>query len=135
MTTIASETAPARSPGTVSALVLHLVLTYHWFEEVSSGRKCIEYRAMTPFWTRRIWDRRDKIKKVRFQRGYERDPLRTARVVTKIDIGPCPYDGWNGNYYRIYFTMPNAEAHGRAVARTVQPLVGKSELEGGQDGR
>ena len=28
--------------------------------------------------------------------------------------------------------IPNAEGHGRAVARTVDPLVGSSELKGGE---
>ena len=29
-----------------------------------------------------------------------------------------------------FLCRPNAEAHGRAVARTVQPLVGSSDTEG-----
>ena len=26
-----------------------------------------------------------------------------VRRITKIDIGPCPYSGWNGEYFRIHF--------------------------------
>lgn len=37
---------------------------------------------------------------MRFQRGY----TKTASVyaVQDIDVGPCPYDGWDDEYYRIY---------------------------------
>ena len=104
-----SETTQAASRCTEQRVVLHLVLTYHWFDEIMAGRKIIEYRAMSPHWKRLIWDRRNQIAKVRFQRGFERDPLRTARSVTKIDIGPCPYAGWSGDYYRIHFCVQNRD--------------------------
>ena len=26
-----------------------------------------------------------------------------VRRIVKIDIGPCPYDGWDGEYFRIHF--------------------------------
>ena len=82
------------------ALVLHLVLTYHWYDEIAAGRKLIEYRACTPHWTRLIWDRRARITHAKFRRGYTSASI--TRRVAFIDIGPCPYDGWSGNYYRIH---------------------------------
>ena len=81
---------------------LDLVLKFHWFDEIEAGRKDIEYREIRPYWTVRIWERRDKIKTVTFRRAYTLKKL--TRNVEKIDIGPCPYEGWDGEYYRIYFT-------------------------------
>lgn len=80
---------------------LHLVLTYHWYDEIAAGRKTIEYRAMTHHWDKLIWKRRKQIVEVRFARGYTKTVL--VRSVVGIDIGPCPYHGWEGNYYRIHF--------------------------------
>ena len=80
---------------------LHLVLTFHWFGEIQSGRKRIEYRQMTPRWKKLIWDRRDKLGTVAFARGYTKNSETYA--IDKIDIGPCPYEGWAGEYYRIHF--------------------------------
>lgn len=33
---------------------LKLVLTDHWFEEIKSGRKTHEYRAMSEYWEKRF---------------------------------------------------------------------------------
>jgi hypothetical protein len=81
---------------------LHLVLTHHWYDETQAGRKRIEYRRMTPHWMRLIYEQRDKIKRVRFARGYTRTTQSFA--VDRIDIGPCPYLGWDDNYFRIHFS-------------------------------
>jgi len=95
---------------------LHLVLTHHWFKETWEGRKRVEYRAMTTIaktgkfkgkrvaslWMTRIWFQRETITHVRFMRGYT-STTATFRV-EKIDIGPCPIEGWTGNYIRIHFT-------------------------------
>lgn len=81
---------------------LALNLTFHWFDEILAGRKRIEYRAQSPHWTRLIWRRRDQISHIRFSRGYTAETL-TLRV-TRIDTGPCPYNGWPGTYYRLHLT-------------------------------
>ena len=91
----ATSCSVARKP-----LTLHLVLTRHWFDEMVESRKHVEYRAMTPHWNRLIRDRMHEITDVRFSRGYTAETI--LRPVTGIDIGPCPYDGWDGDYYRIY---------------------------------
>jgi hypothetical protein len=83
-------------------VLLHLVLTYHWYDETAHGSKRIEYREMTPRWRKLIFDKRDEITHVRFARGYTAT-MQTYEV-EKIDVGSCPIDGWNDQYYRIHFS-------------------------------
>jgi hypothetical protein len=83
-------------------VLLHLVLTYHWYDETAHGSKRIEYREMTPRWRKLIFDKRDEITHVRFARGYTAT-MQTYKV-EKIDVGSCPIDGWNDQYYRIHFS-------------------------------
>jgi hypothetical protein len=80
---------------------LNLVLTHHWYDETEAGRKLVEYRKMIPRWTTQIWKRRNQIREVRFLRGFSSRSL--TRKVLKIDIGPCPIEGWTDTYYRIHF--------------------------------
>jgi len=89
-----------RNNSPVHPLVVHLVLTYHWYDEMTAGRKHIEYRAITPHWKRLLWDRREQIKYARFSRGYTSTTI--TRLVRSIDTGPCPYDEWHGEYYRLH---------------------------------
>ena len=87
---------------------LHLVLTYQWYDETISGRKRIEYRSKTnkhgkpSKWKKLIWEQRDILTHVRFQRGY----TSTAQTykIKKIDEGICPIEGWDDRYYRIHFS-------------------------------
>jgi hypothetical protein len=81
---------------------IHLVLTHEWFDKTASGEKRVEYRAMTPRWMKRIYNRRDVLCLVTFARGY----TKTTRTysIRDIDIGPCPIPGWAGDYIRIHFT-------------------------------
>ena len=78
---------------------IHFVLQRHWFEEIESGRKTVEYREITPYWTARLT--RPDITHAAFSRGYIKRH-RITRPVLKIDIGPCPYPGWTGDFYRIH---------------------------------
>ena len=82
---------------------LHLVLTHHWFDEILTGRKNVEYRKMSPYWKRLIWEKRHEITHVRFQRGYSKNPKTITFPVFLIHIGECPIDGWNDLYFRIHF--------------------------------
>ena len=86
----------------LGSVVLHLVLTHHWYDQTENGTKRTEYRAMTERWKRQIWERRESISAVRFARGYTSRTL--TRSVESIDIGPCPIPGWAGDYYRIHFS-------------------------------
>lgn len=98
-----SERTNDDGPRKVHALVLHLVITEHWYNEIIAGRKLIEYRAMSDHWKKLIWKRRDKITHVRFQCGFKKNPLKMTFEVESIDVGKCPYDGWNDQYYRVFF--------------------------------
>ena len=89
---------------TEKGITLNLVLTHHWFDEIAAGRKRIEYREIKPHWTRLIWDRRDKITHVKFQRAYNNTAPEIIYRVTFIDKGMCPYTGWTGKFYFITFT-------------------------------
>ena len=103
---------------------LFLNLTAHWWNDIHAGVKTVEYRRLCPYWHRRICnavfgrtfheppvpmaDFRKGVTPhyltVTFRRGYSRNWPDLTRTVTRIDIGPCPYDGWRGDYFRIYFT-------------------------------
>ena len=83
-------------------ITLKLVLTEHWYDEYVSGRKRIEYRVMSPHWKRLIWNRRDRIKRVQFQRAFKKNPPKSSYEVQRIDIGICHIDGWDDHYYRIF---------------------------------
>jgi hypothetical protein len=96
-----AEETPARVVS--GGLVLHLVLTHHWYDEAERGAKCVEYRRLAPIWVDRIYNRRDQITHVRFARGYTRITL--TRPVEKIDIGKCPIAGLEGDYIRIHFSQ------------------------------
>ncbi len=82
---------------------LRLVLTGHWFDQIESGEKTVEYREMKPHWQERIWDKRHSLigECVIFSRGYTKQT--TERRIHLIDVGPCPYDGWDDIYYRVHF--------------------------------
>lgn len=82
-------------------MTLVLTLKYHWFDLTLSGSKTVEYRAMTSNWKRRIWERRHDLKEVCFYRGYTSQNV--TKRITLIDIGPCPIEGWEGDFYRIHF--------------------------------
>lgn len=83
----------------MDALVVHFVLKRHWHAEMLAGRKDIEYRAITPYWTARLTRR--QVTHAAFSRGYTARG-RFIRQVTLIDIGPCPYPGWTGDFYRVH---------------------------------
>jgi hypothetical protein len=82
--------------------IIHLPLTFHWYDETEAGRKGTEYRAMTDKWRKEIWEKRHELTTVVFRRGFTKRTL--TRKITLIDIGPCPIPGWSGDYYRIHFT-------------------------------
>lgn len=86
-------------------MIIRLVLTYHWFDEMAAGRKDIEYRAVKPYWRSRIWNRRGELTGAIFSRAYSATTL--DREIIRIDIGPCPYPGWRGKYYRLHLVPLN----------------------------
>ena len=92
-------------------------LKREWYDKIASGEKTVEYRNVSLHWRRRLGInplslKLGPVKMVGFEAvfrvGYPSNykPRKwpdIVRRITKIDIGPCPYDGWNGNYFRIYF--------------------------------
>lgn len=78
---------------------LHLFLTAHRFDFTDHDKKPVEYRRIGTRLEKQILSAKPG-DLVAYHRGY------TSRVcvrrITKIDIGPCPYKGWSGNYYRIH---------------------------------
>lgn len=85
------------------AHTLKLVQTFHWYDETQSGRKRVEYRKMSPHWKKLIWDKRAALTHVRFQRGFHPPIQQQTFAIAQIDIGSCPIDGWNDQYYRVFF--------------------------------
>jgi len=81
--------------------ILHLVLTYYWYDQIIIGNKRIEYRNITDRWKRLIWLLRKEYTHVRFARGYT--SIMKTYEIKNIDIGCCPIEGWCGKYYRIHF--------------------------------
>ena len=67
---------------------LHLPLTYHWFDEIESGRKKCEYRRFTEGWSKRL-SRLKKGDLVVFHRGY------SSRTITRRIVNIRVVDGWN----------------------------------------
>lgn len=82
-------------------MTLHLTLTALWYDCIAWDMKTVEYRALTPFWKKRVTKLVAGDTLV-FHRGYTRTTL--TATVTGWDIGTCPYVGWEGEYYRISFT-------------------------------
>jgi len=78
---------------------VHLVLTHYWFDEIYEGQKTVEYRDNIPFWQKRIIEK--KPNRVIFHRGYTNEVI--LAEISKIDIGECPYEGWDDKYIRVHF--------------------------------
>jgi len=89
---------------------LHLMLHGKWFDSVNHGDKRIEYRQIKPRWTKQIWEKRDTLKTLVLHRGYTKNII-VAQIAT-IDIGSCPYPGWDGDYYRVHFKLSKDASHG-----------------------
>lgn len=81
--------------------LLHLVLTYHWYDETKRGRKRTEYRKITENWKRQIWGKRNEHTHIRFARGHTSEMI--VYQFIGVDVGNCPIDGWDNEYYRINF--------------------------------
>lgn len=81
-------------------MTLHLTLTALWYDLIRQDMKTVEYRALTPFWQKRITKLVAGDTLV-FHRGYTATTIRAT--VTAWDIGVCPYVGWEGEYYRVAF--------------------------------
>jgi len=93
-------------------------LRREWFEKIATGEKAIEYRRICEHWARKlgaIWPIGSCEKEILrkglsfeepvdavFRLGYK-SGNDIVRRITKVDIGPCPYDGWDGEWFRVHF--------------------------------
>lgn len=103
-------------------------LKKEWYDKIASGEKTVEYRNVTDHWASRLMP--NTIPKSShkvdicgnfyfthmetkplipndwfavFRLGYSsKHPDIVCRIV-KIDIGYCPYKGWDGEYFRVHF--------------------------------
>jgi len=54
--------------------ILHLTLFKKWFDEILSGKKTEEYRDLSLYWTKRLWDVNNncprEYKEIWFRNGY-----------------------------------------------------------------
>lgn len=94
--------------------VIYLSLKKQWFDLIKSGEKRIEYRKLGDFWKKRIFQGTDKpIPFAVFTLGYPKRTDKSRRLfarIDKVDIGRCPYEGWEGqDFYRIHFTLVKEE--------------------------
>lgn len=95
-----------------------------WYTQIANREKAVEYRAIQPYWTSRIRNALGGQLPVKdgeavypqnllavFRLGYSRPSKYDSsapdivRRVKCVDIGPCPYAGWEGDYYRIHFEL------------------------------
>lgn len=79
---------------------LKLVLTDHWFEEIKSGRKTHEYRAMSEYWKKRFnyvprtvgvyipgtWLHDFPYNKVEFQKAYRKNAEKMTFLIKKVTL-------------------------------------------------
>lgn len=85
---------------------LILNMKREWFARIWNGDKTVEYREVKPYWTRRIGNWVGKETRfIEMRLGYLKNGPVMLLQVGHTDIGPCPYDGWNGDYYRIHFVV------------------------------
>lgn len=64
---------------------LDLVLKGKWYDMIAGGGKREEYRDLSRHWVSRIWYNKDKIKAVRFHRGYTSTTM--TLEVKEITVG------------------------------------------------
>lgn len=84
-----------------SSSILQLVLKGQWFKMILSGEKKEEYREITPYWDKRLDNK--KYDYVRFRWGYEtKSPtiLIECKGIQKGGIG-VPEWGWDNECYII----------------------------------
>lgn len=107
---------------------LILNLKKEWYDQIASGEKTVEYRKLSSYWEGRLCEPQPRhgfwacgrpfrdFDVVEFRHGYTKTGA-IVRNFVKIDVGPCPYEGWDCLYYRIHFDGVDRVASGAAQAR------------------
>ena len=70
---------------------LHIIIKKKYFNQIVCGEKKTEYRLVTPYWVKRLIDR--KYNNIIFQVGYRKDALRHV----------IPYAGYSVEIIRHEF--------------------------------
>ena len=81
-------------------MILNLVLNADWYMQFEEKQMHIEYREITPYWTKRIWDNRDEITLVKLRKGYTKKAM--ILKVDKITKGKLPGFESHGLLYLIH---------------------------------
>lgn len=117
-----------------------LNLKREWFEKIRSGEKRIEYRRVGPYWIGRFCrpiEGGHKIRRfntVEFRCGYSKKDAIVFEI-KNIDIGPCPYEGWDGDYFRIHLGAQLVyDRSGRLCCRVIDDFVDHAASGAGKDG-
>ena len=79
-------------------------LTRHWWLMIKDGRKTVEYREVSPYWTARVRNLKPG-DRIWFRRGRFDRFSDVPAIFDGVDVGPCPYPGWPPQVYRIRFHL------------------------------
>lgn len=82
-------------------MTLHLVLKHKWFEMIAAGVKTEEYREMTDYWKKRIFDKWTEIDYVVFHRGYTNVTLKCFLQFVTIGLGKKSMGAEDGKVYYV----------------------------------
>lgn len=74
-----------------------------WYDLIKAREKTVEYRELKPYWNTRL-SRLRSGDPIEFRLGYSGKNAIRAEF-TELDIGECPYEGYNGQYIRIKFKL------------------------------
>ena len=87
MSKVIYEPIPTRKvrKARADAVEVFAVLAYEFYDQIKSGKKRIEYREISDYWSHLLWDdgRAKLVKRIRFNRGY-RNPETMTLLVKKI---------------------------------------------------
>lgn len=91
---------------------LFLVVAAKHYDDIAAERKTKEWRAITPYWKKRIYDRHPKV--VRFQRGYQK--VQSLYKIHRITLANAEHEeyplkdfvpkGFNPAYFCIWIGEP-----------------------------
>ena len=62
----------ARPTDKCAPVMVAASLAFRWYDEIERGAKRVEYRDITEYWSRLLWDggRNRRVKSIKFTRGY-----------------------------------------------------------------
>lgn len=97
-----------------------------WFAKIWNGEKNVEYRSVSPKYKRLAdWVGNAKGVFMMFYIGMMATGPRMLVQVSRIDIGKCPIEGFDGDYYRIHFEVvqPYLYDHGTYIPMDGMPRM------------